>query len=140
MDRDKQNAILLGGVVLIVAAIWVRGLTVPVGRRQAPSGIVTPAAGSRPIGAPVARGRTTFSGWGRNPFTLAGELTEGVRGLVLEGIVWDEERPLAVINDRVVGVGDTLRQGRIVTITQTEVFLEDNAETFSLRLGEKRLK
>ena len=60
--------------------------------------------------------------------------------MVLEGIVWDEERPLAVINDRVVGVGDTVRQSRIAKITQTEVFLEDGEETFSLRLGKRELK
>ena len=60
--------------------------------------------------------------------------------MVLEGIVWDAENPLAVINDRVVGIGDTVRKSRITSMTQTEVFLEDEGEAFSLRLGRKGLE
>ena len=87
------------------------------------------------------RPRTRFPDWGRNPFTLSEEGVESVRGLALEGIVWDEKSPLAVINDRVVGVGDAFDKNRIITITQTEVRLvgDDNTE-FSLKMGKEEMK
>jgi hypothetical protein len=37
------------------------------------------------------------------------------RGYSIKGIIWNDERPLALVNDQVVGVGERLDDGALVT-------------------------
>ena len=137
MDKNKRNLTLLGGAILVVISIWIRGLTTPVGRKQPPIPVqASGTMGPQPKNLAIPSARTPFSDWGRNPFTLSEEVTEGVRGLVLEGIVWDEKIPLVVINDHVLKVGDTIRKSQITRITQKEVSLQDDeGHEFILKVG-----
>lgn len=36
-------------------------------------------------------------------------------GYTIEGVVWNEANPLAIVNDQVVGVGETLEDGSVIT-------------------------
>jgi len=65
---------------------------------------------------------------------LSGELSESVRGLLLDGIVWDEAKPYAIINNQVLGIGGTIGRNRITKITKTAVFLEEDGNEFSMPL------
>ena len=60
----------------------------------------------------------------------------GAKGLALNGIVWDENFPLAMINDQVLGVGEKIDNRQIKKITRTEVTLEEQGREFILTLGE----
>ncbi len=75
-------------------------------------------------------------GWGRDPFSLvtsgAGDI--GLEGLVLNGIVWDEANPYAIINSDVVKPGDTLGNLKVVQITEQSVVLEQDGERHTLTL------
>lgn len=142
MEKNKRNLFILGGVMLIAVGVWMRGLTAPVKTGKAPGNPLPPSQSSLSSPAirretPARRARTEFSEWGRNPFLLEGELAQGVRGLVLNGIVWDESTPLAIINDQVLGVGSQIRNSKIIKITQMEVFLKEGDDEFILRLGQK---
>lgn len=54
-------------------------------------------------------------------------------GLKLKGIVWDTERPQAIINDRVVDVGDTINQAKVMAIGPQGVELQYKGQKLTLK-------
>lgn len=60
--------------------------------------------------------------------------TEVLTGLRLEGIIWDEKNPIAVINDKVVGIGAEVGGARVVEIRQNEVIFDINGQMVSVKL------
>jgi hypothetical protein len=58
-------------------------------------------------------------------------------GIRLEGIIWDEDSPIAIINGKVVGVTDEINGAKIIQIKQNEVVLEVNGEKMPLKLQTK---
>ncbi len=76
-------------------------------------------------------------GWGRDPFFLAtanaGNTELG--DLIVNGIVWDEKNPYAIINTDVVKVGDKLGNMTVIKITENSVILEENGERHILKLN-----
>ncbi|MFC1646610.1 hypothetical protein ACFL2Y_05500 [Candidatus Omnitrophota bacterium] len=75
--------------------------------------------------------RSDYDSWGRSPFTLKKVVDKTIR---LNGIVWDEHIPKAIINDYIVGIGDTIGENTVVDIKQDRVILSDGTRTFELRL------
>jgi hypothetical protein len=53
--------------------------------------------------------------------------------LTLSGIFYDEKKPLAIINDKVAGVGDMVDGKIIIQITQDEVILKDKEKEYRLK-------
>jgi len=78
--------------------------------------------------------RTNFVGWRRNPFVPEIKLKEDVITLTLNGILWDEIMPRAIINSDVVDIGDVIEGNRIVAINHNNVILNDGTEDFTLTL------
>lgn len=74
--------------------------------------------------------------WGRDPFNLkkAGKVHGS---LVLNGIIWDEVSPYAIVNDEVVKAGDTINGKIVVEITKNSITLDDNGEYLKLSIWEK---
>jgi len=60
--------------------------------------------------------------------------------LNLVGILWDADKPLAVINDTVVAQGDMIRDKKVVKIEKEAVILEENGKEIKLRLREPVLE
>lgn len=63
--------------------------------------------------------------WGRDPFILyqyKSARTE--EGLLLTAVIWDEEKPLAVINDEVVGIGQEIGGYRVIKINKNSAVLQ----------------
>lgn len=79
--------------------------------------------------------RTNYVSWGRNPFTLQKTSSKAFKGLILDGIMWSEEKPMAVINGNIVKIGDTVSQNTVVDIKQEKVILNDGIKDFELQLG-----
>lgn len=71
--------------------------------------------------------RSDFAWWGRTPF-------QKEEPLVLTGIAWDDQNPKAVIQDRIVGVGEEVRGHKIVEIQPTRVKLSNGFYEFELEL------
>ncbi len=69
------------------------------------------------------KARTSFEDWGRNPFVL----TQAIKALTIEGILWDEQDPKAMINGYIVGVGDKVGSNTIINITPTSVTIKGDA-------------
>ena len=80
------------------------------------------------------RAQTAYAQWGRNPFMLGYD----AKALVIEGIVWDELNPEAVINGNIVGVGDRIGSNIIMIIRPNSVVIRNRGEDIELQLGEGR--
>ncbi|MBU1853792.1 MAG: hypothetical protein KJ957_07105 [Candidatus Omnitrophica bacterium] len=74
-------------------------------------------------------------GWGRDPFFLGPSMGATLEGLILNGIVWDKDTPYAIINNNVVEVGEILGGVTIIEINQNSVVLEQEEETYTLKLN-----
>jgi hypothetical protein len=53
--------------------------------------------------------------------------------LTLEGVVWGTDKPMAIINGIVCGVGDTVKEARIIAINQNGVLLNFKGKSFLLK-------
>jgi len=76
--------------------------------------------------------KTSYADWGRNPFMPGYDQ----KALVLEGIVWDEKNPKAIINGNIFGVGDHTGSNRIIAIKKDSVVIINRTGTVELYLGE----
>ena len=75
-----------------------------------------------------------------NPFTPVTEEFPRVieKGRAeLEGIMWDEKQPLALIGGAIVKVGDKTSQGTVTKIEKDKVILQDGIRQYEIRLGER---
>jgi hypothetical protein len=79
------------------------------------------------------RNTSQFKNWGRNPFTLAKGVTS-LAGLNLMGILWDKDFPQAIINDKIVVVGDVVDGNKVIEIQRDHVIVSDGANNTQLRL------
>jgi len=141
---EKQNKKVVIAIVLCVGAVMslIYGITAPPktkrGISQAPktthSGDIASSAGKI---VPTKRRaeRTEFSAWGRNPFSAEEAPKEEVVKLRLNGILWDEKNPQAIIGDDIVGIGDKIGPNTVVDIKEASVILNDGTGNFELNLA-----
>lgn len=140
-----NNKKLIIAIVLCIMAVisLIYGMrAAPKGERQAaPISEVSSqdeAVPTAPRIIPIKRraAKTNFNFWGRNPFVQEETAVKAVEKFTLNGIMWDEKKPLAIINNDVVGIGDKVGESRIVGITKESVILNDGTRNFELRLTE----
>lgn len=76
----------------------------------------------------------------KDPFTppvvkaIEKQDTDALAGVRLEGIIWDEKNPIAVVNDKVVGIGDVISGAKIIEIKENEVIFDVNGQRISVKL------
>ena len=58
--------------------------------------------------------------------------------MVLDGIAWDREAPIAIINGKTVMVGQWVEESRVSEIGKTYVLLESGKSTIELSIYEDR--
>lgn len=77
--------------------------------------------------------RTNFV---RDPFSGAPIITEedSSSGVLLNGILWDEKNPMAIINDEVVKTGDHAAGYAVIEIKEDKVLLRNDAGDLELSL------
>ena len=93
------------------------------------------AAGTR--AAPAAADED----WGESPFLIernaprSSELPAqpAEQEVRLQGILWDPQAPTAIVNNRVVGRGDSVGRWEVLEIQKTQVVLSDGSTTRTLR-------
>lgn len=140
--KDKKLILLIGLSVLAIFSV-IYGIVMPSkARRGSASGPLPIEKGvattsSKDI-APIERQakKSQFGSWGRNPFVPEGTTMQAAARLFLNGIVWDEKSPQAIINDRIVRVGDSVGDRQVVAIGQTSVILKEGDQELELRLGQ----
>jgi len=135
MKRNNKLAILIiCGILAIV--VWV-----PKGRKTKDASATTTSVAFDqviPVMRAVARKRTEFVDWGRNPFTfLQGEKKIGsISNLALSCIIWNDGKALALINESIVYVGDKIADKTVKRIEQNRVILTDGTKDYVLELQE----
>lgn len=82
-----------------------------------------------------ARLKSSYSSWGRNPFT-PGDLADNSGRLIIKGIVWGDDKAdtFAIINDKIVKIGDEIGGKRVVEIKKDKVIINDGQNNFELKL------
>lgn len=70
--------------------------------------------------------------WRRNSFVPAGTSTS--TNLVLSGIIWNKDKPKAMIGDMIVAKGDSINNNKVVDIRPDKVILNDGVKDFELKL------
>jgi len=71
----------------------------------------------------------------RDPFSFVFTGPKSSRdGLELTGILWEGEKPTAIINQAFLNVGDSNDQFSVIKILQDRVILKDRTGEFELRL------
>lgn len=68
------------------------------------------------------KSRTVYADWGQNPFMLK----RAPRELYIEGIMWDNTNPKAIINGDIIGIGETVESKTVVDITPSSVIFKDS--------------
>lgn len=73
--------------------------------------------------------RSAYSNWGRNPFTKGAP----IKTSSLEGILWDEKVPMALISGETVKKGDKIGSSTVIDIQKDRVILNDGTKDIELR-------
>lgn len=142
MQNKKLILLAVLGVLAIFSLIY--GIFTPAKTRHPPqtkeSDILqterkVPLA-EKPILTPRVAKRTNYTSWGRSPFTLQKTSFKAIKGLILDGIMCDKEKPMSIINGEIVKIGDNVSGNIVVDIKQDRVILNDGSNNFELRLGQ----
>ena len=138
--RDKKLVLLIGLSLAAVSSL-LYGILMPSKAKQGGG----PPVGSNPsavsaASVPLRRHarRSAYQGWGRNPFSREEIPAPGDVPLHLEGIVWDAKSPTAVVNGRLLAVGDEIGGKKVADIRPESVVVTEGTVETELKLGRKR--
>lgn len=71
----------------------------------------------------------------RDPFSFGSPLNGRLIDLSLKGIIWNSDKPSAVINGRVLNIGDGISEFKVIQILQDRVILENEKSKLELKLN-----
>ena len=139
----QKELLLLAALAVVAVGSLIYGLRAPAHRSQ--SLPVSPAA---PLLSPVSTSDLSSkpsvrpsrkdgeAAWGRNPFAFGSVSTQSFAGLTLNGILWDNVKPQAIIGGQIVGVGDSVEPGgaKVKDIRPNKVVLDDGKDKIELML------
>ena len=146
---QQQLAILvaLGAVMIVVYAKPFGRRMSSAARQIAAEAVPSPSAADAPSSSVPVSSEAAVPGrqaqreyaatltWRRDPFTRGGSAA-GVRGLTLSGILWDPQKPIAILNDQMVSVGDEVEEYQVLEIRPDRVLLTDGTETIQLLISQ----
>lgn len=95
----------------------------------------TPVIAEKDIARERRAKRSSFTSWGRNPFSLYRGPATTISGLALSGVLWDENAPTAIVNEEIVGIGDKIGIYTVVDIQKDKVILTDGTKNYELNLS-----
>ena len=140
MDKKKKTQIILGILFVVAVIVWGGALGSSKGHQTVL--IDETSVQETSLSEMVSRllninqtqeaVKSTHQDWGRNPFILT---PSGDHEMVLQGIIWDPITPQALINDKIVGVGDQIGKMRVINIQSRKVILNDGTKNIELGVG-----
>lgn len=138
-QNKKMAALIILSIAAVISLVY-GIITPPAAKRGAlPKETAAEQSADRPDkkkAAPAERyaQKTDFDDWGRNPFMPKGVSARFQGGLALNGIVWDNISPKAIINGEIVGIGDTIGGYKIVDITPNKTVVNNGSADTTLTL------
>lgn len=149
MDKKRIELIATAIMVFILIIAWMNSMKA-IRKRSSPAPVVA-AAGSvtaepkaqMPSGAKPAVNKTEpqdeISQWGRDPFSgkiyVTASRAQGLGDLKVEGIIWDKNNPMAMVNGHVLKKGDNFKGNVVVDIKENSVILNDGNRDLELKIG-----
>jgi len=140
VDKEKKIKIVLVFLIVTAVFIWSKGCqraSAPKTSLDASQSFLNQAEMSSLLAmnqGPKSSSRSVYPAWGRNPFVL--ETAQNAGKLILNGILWDDEKPQALIGDHIVSKGDSIGSSIVVDIKKDSVILNNGIEDLELKLGE----
>ena len=163
MDKDKKLKIALPFLLIISVFVWISVLK-PSGKKgdvkketTGSESVLKGQSSTESLLLDVMKliskkddTVSLFDDWGRNPFVLEGinenlvdedsnvgetEKIEPDNAMVLNGIIWNIDKPSALINDTIARVGDTIGRSIVVDIKPDVVILNNDEGNYELRLN-----
>jgi len=146
MDKKRLEIIVTGILILVLVFSWLNSFkvlkkkasqkatirTASAQQAAAPRTALMPAAVSQVPGASDKDAQ-----WGRDPFSGKAYSAQGQpMEFKLTGIVWDAQKPQAIVNEKIVEPGDLLGNCLVVKIGKDTVTLNDGTKDFEVRLGQ----
>jgi len=140
MNKQQKLKLIFPVLILVMFFVW---KPVFMGNGRKKDDVVRPEkAGSQVMaekpGAAIRtagpKKRTSYEDWGRNPFSLIQR--KAAASLFLEGVLWDERNPQAMINGDIYGVGATIDGMEVIAITPNSVMIKGESGERELRMGE----
>ncbi len=149
MNREKTLKIVLPVLIVVAAMVWGRALLpakknvieLPLNKHNFKSSIsVEELQGRFEVGkgklnkspASVRQKKSSYEDWGRNPFMSSLAVSQGP---TLDGILWDANKPVAIINGEIAGKGDSVGPYVVVEVRPESVLLNDGEKDVELYLG-----
>jgi len=136
---QNKKVIILAVLSIFAVISLVRGIMTPSKHRQAagPAAAVSdvrnpPAQKAVNVSMQRSARRTVFKSWKRNPFAPVG--SGNTSALVLNGIIWNKDKPKAMIGDMIVARGDKVGDNKVVDIKPDRVILNDGINNFELKM------
>lgn len=133
-DKQKKKLLAVLGVFAVFSII--RGAAAPVKAKHSvfpeSKTVVEDDFVEQPLFSGKSAVRTRHAKWGRDPFTLQSINASG--RAILNGIIWDIERPLSIINNEIVKIGDKIAGNTVIDIKQDKVILNNGVGNFEVRL------
>jgi len=142
MKKEKIELIVILVAGLVFAVVLVSNLS-KTAKKAPPKPPPIAFAPVAETAAPADKADTTEKKdltWGRDPFGLPKPQKTGegqktpAAGLNLGGIIWDEKKPCAIINDEILARGDTIGGFKVVEISRNKVVLDNGTEKLTLEL------
>ncbi len=140
MSEATRKKMVFG--LLIAAMIW-GAYNIDFGKKR-PGSNVGASAGSAQTLTPAPRPapnadieKDEHRGWGEDPFRVVLPEKQRPQKTVswnLGGIIYNASAPLAIINNRTVGIGDVIGGATVVNIDKTKVTLDHNGSAVTLRV------
>lgn len=141
MNREKALKIAWPVLIGILVLVWGRALKGAAPRRpgeqfQDRAAVTAPEGGAGTgfvtINMPGPPKKSSHADWGRNPFVFSSGVSQDI---TLGGILWDINRPAAIISGEIVSKGDSVGRYVVVDVQQDRVILNDGQKDIDLRLG-----
>ena len=146
MNREKALKIVSPFLIGIMVLVWVQALKGAGPRRPSersrgiaviagPADRLPSGGGGAPVfmtprmsGQPK---KSSYPDWGRNPFVFSSAVSQE---FILGGILWDVNKPAAIISGEVVAKGDSVGSYVVVEVQPDRVILNDGEKDIELRL------
>ncbi|MCX5715694.1 MAG: hypothetical protein NTV07_02310 [Candidatus Omnitrophica bacterium] len=139
MTKTKIEIIVTAGFVVLFAFVVFKSIPGAKVKKATPPAPVknSPAvAHKRDVVQADTNGPAKAAAWGRDPFSFGkSTYASAENGMVLNGIVWDENAPSAIINDNIVKVGEEVDGKKVAEIKKDKVILTKDGAVYELNLG-----
>ncbi len=139
MKREKILKIVWPFLIGILVLVWGQALKTADPQRSSDQSRDTVVIAGSGGGAPVfvtsemsgQSKKSSYPDWGRNPFVVSSAVSQE---FILGGVLWDVNKPAAIINGEIVVRGGWVGPYIVVDVRQDRVILNDGEKDLELRL------